>query len=175
MTKAWEPNVGAAVETRVVWVLATRGSRRFKLATGETVRSWSQTHLHVCGFVHEATGKPEDPEASYRVDWVSKAGSGRIHTVCIDCPLTDLDPELPEMKTGLSCLCYCYFCECSCLCSFVCPAMKICICVLWKRIYVRVCAYQGYMLSSDWLLDGPRNMMLQQPHLCQATRFSNLQ
>lgn len=55
-------------------MLVTRGSRRPNLATGETVRSRSQTHLHVCGFMHEATGKPEDPGTSYRVDWVSKAG-----------------------------------------------------------------------------------------------------
>lgn len=39
--------------------------------------AWSESRLledlHVRVFVHEATGKLEDPGASYRVDCVSKA------------------------------------------------------------------------------------------------------
>lgn len=40
---------------------------------------------------------------------------------------------------------------------------------------VCVYAHEGYVLCSVWVLAGPRTMALWQPHLCQATGFSNLQ
>lgn len=77
MTEAWEPSFGAAVETRVVWELATGGSRRPKPSTGETVGSGGSDSvanvcLHAWGIL-ETRGS----RGQYWVDWVSKASYWR--------------------------------------------------------------------------------------------------
>lgn len=58
---------------------------------------WGSVSPASCVYVHKETGNPGNLGPRYCIDWVPKGG---VHAICINCPLTDLHPELPELETG---------------------------------------------------------------------------
>lgn len=56
---------------------------------------WGSDWPASCVYVYKETGKPGNPWPELCVDWVSKG----IYAMWINCPLTDLHPELLEVET----------------------------------------------------------------------------